>query len=100
MRLLIFDASEWMDGPMSGVDPDQVENDIGSIWRTLYKMEKSFSECPNPLKMAQKVEQLCTCTCTLYMFCMGYLNSTLYTRQATCTIYMYLQYLYIMKTWL
>lgn len=47
--------SEWMDGPMSGVDPDQVENDVGSMWRTLYKMEKSFSECPNPLKMAQKV---------------------------------------------
>ena len=47
--------SEWMDGPMSGVDPDQVENDIGAMWRTLYKMEKSFSECPSPLKMAQKV---------------------------------------------
>ena len=44
-----------MDGPMSGVDPDQVENDVGSMWRTLYKMEKSFSETPNPLKMAQKV---------------------------------------------
>ena len=47
--------SGWMDGPMSGVDPDQVENDVGAMWRTLYKMEKSFSECPNPLKMAQKV---------------------------------------------
>lgn len=45
-----------MDGPMSGVDPDQVENDVGAMWRTLYKMEKSFSECPNPLKMAQKVQ--------------------------------------------
>ena len=48
-----------MDGPMSGVDPDQVENDVGSMWRTLYKMEKSLSEYPNPLKMAQKV---CTYT--------------------------------------
>ena len=44
-----------MDGPMSGVDPDQVENDVGSMWRTLYKMGKSFSEYPSPLKMAQKV---------------------------------------------
>ena len=47
--------SEWMDGPMTGVDPDQVENDVSAMWRTLYKMEKSFSECPSPLKMAQKV---------------------------------------------
>ncbi|CAI8004188.1 Dynein heavy chain 7, axonemal [Geodia barretti] len=46
----------WMDGPMSGVDPDQVENDVGSMWRTLYKMEKSLSEYPNPLKMAQKTK--------------------------------------------
>ena len=44
-----------MDGPMSGVNPDDVENDVGNFWRTLYKMEKNFSENPNPLKMASKV---------------------------------------------
>ena len=48
-------SSNWMDGPMSGVDPDQVENDAGSMWRTLYKLEKQFSENPNPLQMAKKV---------------------------------------------
>ena len=79
----MFDASEWMDGPMSGVDPDQVENDIGSIWRTLYKMEKSFSECPNPLKMAQKV---CTCICFIEHFTVHH------------TSYLHVQHLYIMKT--
>lgn len=46
----------WMDGPMSGVDPDQVENDTGTFWRGLYKLEKVFNETPNPLKMAQKVK--------------------------------------------
>ena len=40
---------------MSGVNPDDVENDVGNIWRTLYKMERNFSENPNPLKMASKV---------------------------------------------
>lgn len=45
-----------MDGPMSGVDPDVVENDIGVLWRALYKLEKEFSERPNALKMAQKVK--------------------------------------------
>ena len=47
--------SSWMDGPMSHVDPDDVENDAGQFWRTLYKLEKGFQESPNPLKMAQKV---------------------------------------------
>ena len=46
---------------MNGVDPDQVENEAGAMWRGLYKLEKTFSENPNPLKMAQKVH--CTCTC-------------------------------------
>ena len=44
-----------MTGPMSGVDPDEVENDAGMYWRTFYKLEKSFANQPNPLKMAQKV---------------------------------------------
>lgn len=48
-------SSAWMDGPMNGVDPDQVENDTGAMWRGLYKLEKTFNETPNPLKMAQKV---------------------------------------------
>ena len=41
---------------MTGVDPDVVENDIGVVWRTLYKLEKEFSERPNALQMAQKVK--------------------------------------------
>lgn len=49
-------SSVWMDGPMGGVDPDQVENDSGGMWRALYKLEKTFSDNPNPLKMAQKVK--------------------------------------------
>ena len=46
-----------MTGSMSGVDPDQVEADTGMFWRTLYKLEKNFSDTPEPLKMAQKVWQ-------------------------------------------
>ncbi len=47
-----------MDGSMSGVDPDQVENETGIFWRTLYKLEKGFQDNPNPLKMAKKVRSL------------------------------------------
>ena len=42
---------------MNVVDPDQVENDAGAMWRGLYKLEKQFTESPNPLQMAKKVTQ-------------------------------------------
>ena len=40
---------------MSGVNPDQVENDVEGFRRTLFKLEKTFSDTPNPLTMASKV---------------------------------------------
>ncbi len=46
-----------MTGPMSSVDPDQVENDTGVFWRTFYKLEKNLADFPNPMKMAQKVRR-------------------------------------------
>ena len=54
--IVYLSPSNWMDGPMENVDPDAVENETGIFWRTLYKLEKSFQESPNPLKMAQKVK--------------------------------------------
>ena len=47
-----------MEGPFGDVDPDTVEADVGNIWRTLYKLEKSFSETPLPKEMAAKVRHL------------------------------------------
>lgn len=59
---------------MSTVDPDAVDNDIGAIWRDLYKLEKHFGEEANPLSMAKKVwsyipvHMLMYCMHALYMF--------------------------------
>lgn len=47
----------WMEGPFGDVDPDTVEADVGNIWRTLYKLEKSFSETPLPKEMAAKTKK-------------------------------------------
>ena len=47
----------WMFGPMGAVDPDQVDNDAGNVWRNLYKLEKTFGDDPNPQKMAKFVSQ-------------------------------------------
>ncbi|XP_074662516.1 dynein axonemal heavy chain 7-like [Tubulanus polymorphus] len=47
---------EWMDGPMTGVDPDNVEQEIGNLWRGLYKLEKGFENMPAAKRIAQRVK--------------------------------------------
>eukprot|EP00118_Oscarella_pearsei_P018868 m.196512 g.196512 ORF g.196512 m.196512 type:complete len:4008 (+) comp39530_c1_seq1:67-12090(+) len=46
----------WLEGPFEKIDPDVVESDVGNVWRILYKLEKSLSEQPLPLKMAVKTK--------------------------------------------
>ena len=54
---LIFDVfcRDWMDGPMAGVDPDDVDQEVGNFWRGLYKLEKGFDSVPSAKKIAGKV---------------------------------------------
>lgn len=33
-----------------------MEGDVGNYWRTLYKLEKGFSQVPNALKIAKLVK--------------------------------------------
>lgn len=40
---------------MTGVDPDDVENEVGNYWRALYKLEKQFDSVPQAKKIAGKV---------------------------------------------
>lgn len=47
-----------MDGPMIGVDPDVVDQDVGNFWRSLYKLEKTFDSLPAPKKIASKVSYM------------------------------------------
>ncbi|KAH3750217.1 hypothetical protein DPMN_184736 [Dreissena polymorpha] len=44
-----------MDGPMSGLNPDDVEQEVGNFWRGLYKLEKAFESVPAAKKIAGKV---------------------------------------------
>ena len=47
-----------MDGPMSGVDPDVVDQEVGNFWRSLYKLEKVFDSVASPKKIAGKVSEV------------------------------------------
>ena len=44
-----------MEGPMENVDPDSVEQEVGNIWRALYKLEKGFDSVPAAKKICHKV---------------------------------------------
>ncbi|XP_070569551.1 dynein axonemal heavy chain 7-like isoform X2 [Ptychodera flava] len=47
----------WMEGPFHEIeDPDKIEQEVGNYWRSLYKLEKGFSDVPNPKKIALKVK--------------------------------------------
>ena len=48
--------AQWMDGPFAEINPEFVEAESGNIWRTLYKLEKSFSEEQAPREMAATVK--------------------------------------------
>ncbi|XP_031440303.1 dynein axonemal heavy chain 7 [Clupea harengus] len=47
----------WVHGPLSAVNPDKVEGDVGNYWRALYKLEKGFQGSPKALNIARRVKQ-------------------------------------------
>ena len=40
--------NRWMNGPFLELDAEQVEEDVGNMWRTMHKLSKTLSDCPNP----------------------------------------------------
>ncbi|GBM99385.1 Dynein heavy chain 7, axonemal [Araneus ventricosus] len=46
---------EWLEGSMYQVDPEVVEQEVMTLWRSLYKLEKTFSDNPEPRKIAENV---------------------------------------------
>ena len=55
-----------MDGTFDDIDPDEVDAEVGNFWRTLYKLEKTFSNQANPEAMSSKV-----CSRVLVHFLLG-----------------------------
>ena len=46
----------WMEGPLLNLSPEQVENDVGSWSRQLYKMQKALVGLEGPLKVVAHVK--------------------------------------------
>jgi len=45
---------EWLFGPRSNLNPDDVEQELGTFNRTMFKLEKAFSDCPPAYSIASK----------------------------------------------
>ena len=44
-----------MEGPMEGLEPDVTENEVSTLSRNLFKLEKAFENNPNAMKICNKV---------------------------------------------
>ena len=47
----------WLEGPFMELSPEQVEKDVGDWWRLLYKLGKSLTGLPGPLKVVNYVKE-------------------------------------------
>jgi len=55
LTYLLTYVRQWMDGPMAGVVPDVVEQEVGNFWRTLFRLEKAFVGVRPAKKIAARV---------------------------------------------
>lgn len=45
----------WMNGPFIELNSEVIENEVGDMWRTMYKLTKVLSEQPGPRRIADSV---------------------------------------------
>jgi dynein heavy chain len=46
----------WMNGPFLDLDAEVIEEDIGNMWRLMYKLTKTFSDAPGPKRIAESIK--------------------------------------------
>ena len=49
-------VEEWMTGSIIVLNPEQVENDVDTMWRSSYKLCKQYAEQPQLLKLAEAMK--------------------------------------------
>lgn len=45
----------WMNSMIGSFDPEEIELDVGTYYRTIYKLEKVFTDRPDTYNLAVKV---------------------------------------------
>ncbi len=44
---------EWMYGPFVDLNAEQVEEDVGAMWRMMHKLSKNFGDLPDPKRSTE-----------------------------------------------
>uniref|UniRef100_A0A8C2VP56 Dynein axonemal heavy chain 3 n=1 Tax=Chinchilla lanigera TaxID=34839 RepID=A0A8C2VP56_CHILA len=48
-------SEEWMNGPLFLLNAEEITEEIGNMWRTIYKLTKTFADVPAPRRLAENV---------------------------------------------
>lgn len=48
---------QWLHGPFLSLDAEQITEELGNMWRVMYKLVKSFGEFKGPLKTAESLQK-------------------------------------------
>uniref|UniRef100_A0A803VXK8 Dynein axonemal heavy chain 3 n=1 Tax=Ficedula albicollis TaxID=59894 RepID=A0A803VXK8_FICAL len=49
-------SEEWMNGSLQQLNADEISEEVGNMWRTMYKLCKSFPDVPVPRRMAESMK--------------------------------------------
>ena len=47
---------QWMNGDFTSINGEAVEEDITTMWRTMFKLTKTFAEVPAPRRVADSMK--------------------------------------------
>ncbi|XP_016078231.1 PREDICTED: dynein heavy chain 3, axonemal [Miniopterus natalensis] len=49
-------SEEWMNGPLFLLNAEEIAEEIGNMWRTIYKLTKTLTDLPAPRRLAENVK--------------------------------------------
>ncbi|KAJ3194173.1 Dynein heavy chain 3, axonemal [Irineochytrium annulatum] len=51
-----YEYGKWMNGPFTDLHSESVDESVGNMWRTMFKLTKTFNDQPVPRKVAEQVK--------------------------------------------
>ncbi|XP_042293782.1 dynein axonemal heavy chain 3 [Sceloporus undulatus] len=49
-------SEEWMNGPLAQLNAEEISEEVSNMWRTVYKLTKTFVDLPGPKRLAENVK--------------------------------------------
>ncbi|XP_055507859.1 dynein axonemal heavy chain 3 [Leucoraja erinacea] len=49
-------SETWLNGPFQGLDAEEITNEVSNMWRTMYKLTKTFADISGPKRVAENAK--------------------------------------------